>query len=243
MKILTLQNNDISPSGVIGAAIAEAGGTEDVRFPEHGDVLPADATGHDGLLVLGGTQHAADDVAHPHLPAQIEAIRAFAAAGKPVLGICLGSQLLARALGGTVRRHHTPEVGFTAIQPTAAAEADPLLQGLAPLPRLMHWHYDTFDLPDGATLLATNPVCSNQAFTAGPGLYGLQFHLEVTAGIVQGWVDAFQAWTQDRFPEFYATYRDQLANDHPGAAAFGRQVGLRWMEMVRAAHAEGRQAA
>jgi len=242
VKILTLQNNDISPSGAIGAAIAEAGGTEDVRFPEHGDGLPADAGGHDGLLVLGGVQHAADDVAHPHLPAQMAVIRAFADAGKPVLGICLGSQLLARALGGTVRRHHTPEVGFTAIEATAAAEADPLLRGLAPLPRLMHWHYDTFDMPQGATLLATNAVCPNQAFTAGPGVYGLQFHLEVTDKIVEGWVDAFAEWTRDKFPDFFATYRDQLATRLPASTRFARQLGLRWMEMVRT-QAESRRAA
>ncbi|MGF6231234.1 GMP synthase (glutamine-hydrolyzing) [Inquilinus ginsengisoli] len=242
MKILTLQNNDRTPSGLIGAAIAEAGGAEDVRFPEHGDVVPADATGHDGLLVLGGVQFAGDDVAHPYLPAEIAAIRAFADAGKPVLGICLGAQLLARALGGTVRRHHTPEVGFTAIEATDAAAADPLLRGLTPLPKLMHWHYDTFDLPQGATLLATNAVCTNQAFIAGPGLYGLQFHLEVSADIVEGWVDAFAEWTRDRFPEFFASYRDQLEGDLPGAARFAREVGLRWMEMVRT-QAEGRRAA
>lgn len=242
MKILTLQNNDRTPSGLIGEAIAEAGGVEDVRFPEHGDAVPADAAGHDGLLVLGGVQFAGDDAAHPYLPAELAAIRAFAAAGKPVLGICLGAQLLARALGGTVRRHHTPEVGFTAIDATGAAAADPLLRGLAPLPKLMHWHYDTFDLPQGATLLATNGVCTNQAFTAGPGLYGLQFHLEVSADIVEGWVDAFAEWTRDRFPEFFATYRDQLAHDLPGAARFARQAGLNWMEMVRT-QAEGRRAA
>jgi len=242
VKILTLQNNDLTPSGLIGAAIAEAGGIEDVRFPEHGDAVPADASGHDGLLVLGGRQFAGDDIAHPYLPAELAAIRAFAAAGKPVLGICLGAQLLARALGGMVRRHHTPEVGFTAIDATEAAAADPLLRGLAPLPKLMHWHYDTFDLPQDATLLATNAVCPNQAFTAGPGLYGLQFHLEVSADIVEGWVDAFAEWTRDRFPDFFATYRDQLEGDLPGAARFARQVGLRWMEMVRA-KAEGRRAA
>jgi GMP synthase-like glutamine amidotransferase len=243
VKILTLQNNDRTPSGLIGEAIAEAGGVEDVRFPEHGDAVPADASGHDGLLVLGGVQHAADDAAHPYLPAELAAIRAFAEAGKPVLGICLGAQLLARALGGTVRRHHTPEIGFTAIEATAAAEADPLLRGLAPLPRLMHWHFDTFDPPRGATLLATNAVCANQAFTAGPGLYGLQFHLEVSAVIVEGWVEMFPDWTREQFPQFFATYRDQLANDLPDAARFARQVGLRWMEMVRTARAQAQRAA
>lgn len=243
MKILTLQNNDRTPSGVIGEAIAEADGVEDTRFPEHGDAVPADASGHDGLLVLGGVQYAADDVAHPYLPAEIAAIRAFADAGKPVLGICLGAQLLARAIGGTVRHHHTAEVGFTAIEATEAAEADPLLRGLAPLPKLMHWHYDTFDLPQGATLLATNAVCRNQAFVAGPGLYGLQFHLEVTDQIVEGWIDAFADWTHDRHPEFFAAYRDQLANDLPASVGFARRLGLRWMEMVRAARSQAQRAA
>lgn len=242
MKILTLQNNDISPSGVIGQAIREAGGTEDVRFPEHGDAVPAEAAGHDGLLVLGGTQHAADDVAYPYLPAQLVAIRAFVATGKPVLGICLGSQLLARALGGAVRRHHTPEIGFTAIEATAAGVADPLLQGLTPLPRLIHWHYDTFDLPDGAQRLATNAVCPNQAFTAGPGIYGLQFHLEVTAEIVEGWVGSFSA-REGVVPDFYRTDRDWPVRDLPLSAAFARQAGLRWMEMVRAARQRSQQAA
>ncbi|MFE0758024.1 type 1 glutamine amidotransferase [Inquilinus sp. NPDC058860] len=243
MKILTLQNNDRTPSGLIGEAIAEAGGAEDVRFPDHGDAVPADASGHDGLLVLGGGQFAGDDAAHPYLPAELAAIRAFAAAGKPVLGICLGAQLLARALGGTVRRHHTPEVGFTAIEATEAAASDPLLCGLAPLPKLMHWHYDTFDLPPGATLLATNAVCPNQAFSAGPGVYGLQFHLEVTADIVQGWVDATSDWVPRELPDFFAAYRTQLAEHCPASARFARQVGLCWMEMVRAARAESQRAA
>lgn len=228
MRILTLQNNNISPSGLIGRAIVSAGGREEIVFPELGQAVPANDEGFDGLLILGGTQFVADDTAHPYLGAELAAVRAFATAGKPVLGICLGAQIVARAFGGAVRHHHTPEIGFTEIGATAAAETDPLLAGLTPLPRLMHWHYDTFDLPDGATLLATNTVCTNQAFTVGAGVYGLQFHLEVTEAIVRGWLASFAG----RAPPFAADAERQIEAYLAAATAFTGEVGRRWITMV-----------
>jgi GMP synthase (glutamine-hydrolysing) len=228
VRILTLQNNNISPSGLFGAALAEAGAVEDTRFPERGDALPIDAVGYDGLLVLGGTQHAADDRAHPYVAAETALIRRFAAAGRPIMGICLGAQLVARAFGSAVRRHHTPEVGFAAIEALPAAEADPLFAGLTPLPPLMQWHYDTFDLPPGATLLATSPVCANQAFALPGGIWGLQFHAEVDAAILRRWAACLDLAARTRFPDFCNGIEAEIEAHLPAAERFTRAIGRRW---------------
>ncbi len=232
LPVLTLQNHDRSPSGLVGEVIRETGGEEHVVFPHRGETVPADAARYGGLIVLGGPQFAGDDVAHPYLPAELRAIRAFAAARRPVLGICLGAQLVARAFGATVRRHHTPEIGFTPIEATEAGTAHLLLDGLVPLPPLMQWHYDTFDLPVGARLLATSPVCPHQAFALGEMVIGLQFHLEVTAEILRDWVQEFGPTTPPPVSAFVAGAEAEIETHLPAASRFTRALAQRWMAQV-----------
>lgn len=142
-----------------------------------------------GLIVLGGPMNADEVDRHPLLRPEVELIRQTVAADLPVLGICLGAQLLAEALGGRVYRHTHKEIGWYDVEFTKAAANDPLWGGLAGRQTLFHWHGDTFDLPPGAVPLATSNSCTAQAFRLGTRVYGLQFHLEVTAPIIQRWLD------------------------------------------------------
>jgi len=119
-----------------------------------------------------------DDLDHPHLPAERELIAECTSRGTPVLGVCLGAQLLAASLGGHVYRGPAPEIGLGTVQLTEDGRRDRVLGPAGPELAVLHWHQDTFELPDGATLLATNTQYRHQAFRVGTA-YGLQFHVEI----------------------------------------------------------------
>lgn len=144
-----------------------------------------DVTSAQALIFMGGPMSANDDL--PYLQREIECIRAAHAAGIPMLGICLGAQLIAKALGGAVQRNPVKEIGWFPIEFTDAAAHDPLFSGLNQPETVFHWHGETFDLPPGAELLASSENCRNQAFRLGPNTYALQFHLEVTPDMISDW--------------------------------------------------------
>ncbi len=138
-----------------------------------------------GLLLMGGPMSANDDL--PFIRREIGIIEAALAAGRPVLGVCLGAQLLARALGARVYRNPVKEIGWAPVYWTEAARQDRLFGGLPSPETVFHWHGETFDLPEGAEWLAWSDACRNQAFRAGSNAYGLQFHLEVTPEMISAW--------------------------------------------------------
>jgi len=146
---------------------------------------PAAVASMTGLVVMGGPMGVHDDL--PWLEAERALLRAATQAGLPVLGVCLGAQQLALALGAEVKQGPQSEIGVGEVHLTIEAIDDAVF-GAAPTPLpCVHWHGDTFTLPDGAVRLAGNEAYENQAFRVGPRAYGLQFHVEVTANLVGRW--------------------------------------------------------
>lgn len=158
-----------------------------VNFGRHPDAVP-NLDRYHGLIVLGGPMNCDQVERHRHLATEVAAIQSTVRAGKPVLGICLGSQLLARALGAPVNRHHTKEIGWYDVAPTDEGRRDPLFRHFSATERIFQWHGDTFAIPHGAVHLATSTACAHQAFRFGHNAYGLQFHLEVDEPMVRRWL-------------------------------------------------------
>lgn len=142
-----------------------------------------------GLIVLGGPMNVDETDRYPFLAAEVQWIRQAVERSIPMLGICLGSQLLAKAFGARVYPNAVKEIGWYEVELTPAAAGDPLFAGCPPRPTVFQWHGDTFDLPAGSVLLATGPLCRHQAFRIGSSAYGLQFHIEMTAELIDTWLD------------------------------------------------------
>ncbi len=233
MRILVVQNSRTAPPGLLREYLTEFGAELVTVTPPEGDALPADAEGFDGAVVLGGPQSAADDGTSPYIPRLLDLMRAFAEGDKPILGICLGAQLLARAHGEQVYKHSLMERGFKPVETTPAGAEDPVLGSFGPVRHIMQWHYDTFDLPKDAVLLATGPDCANQAFRLGDSQYGLQFHPEVNAVIVQDWVRRAEGVTPEEIAALGQEMETQVEQYLPGAAEFARNMARGWLELVR----------
>jgi len=152
---------------------------------DEGDPLP-DWRDFAGIIVMGGPMGAYEEGAHPWIAAEKRLIAEAARADVPVWGVCLGAQLLAASLGAAVYPGSEPEIGVLDVKLTGDAARDPVFRDAPPSFPSLQWHGDTFDLPDGATLLASSPAYRSQAFVYGRA-YGLQFHLEVTPELAAEW--------------------------------------------------------
>jgi GMP synthase (glutamine-hydrolysing) len=187
-RVLVVQHVPSEGPARIAALAAAAGVTLDVRHPYRGDPVPRtiDAAGARALIVLGGPMGVYEADRHPHLRDELALLRATVDAAHPVLAICLGSQLLAAALGADVRASGRQEIGFHDVALAAAAADDPLFAGVRRGFAPMSWHGDVFTLPAGAVALASSAMTPLQGFRAGPRAWGLLFHLEVEPA----WIDA-----------------------------------------------------
>jgi GMP synthase-like glutamine amidotransferase len=186
--VLCIRNDRYDTLGITAGALA-AGDAEmrrldafspEARWPEPEEIS--------GLIVFGGEMNVDETEQHPYLMQEKELMQRALATGTPVLGICLGAQMLARVLGARVNRAPRRELGFAAVRLTAAGERDPVLGSMEKNPCVFEWHQDSFELPAGATLLATGDAVTNQAFSYGSNAWGTQFHFEVDRAGVEEWL-------------------------------------------------------
>jgi GMP synthase (glutamine-hydrolysing) len=187
-RLLVVEQVGHEDSGVFGPMIAGAGFEPVVvRMHEH-DPVPEDPAAFDGILVMGGPMNVDQVRPFPWLAHQLKLIAEASRLNIPLLGVCLGSQLVAAALGGRVYAGKDAEIGWYGLNLTKEAADDPLLGDFPGSLQVFQWHGQTFDPPPGATLLAGSPLFPHQAFRAGQCTWGVQFHLEVTAAHVSNWL-------------------------------------------------------
>lgn len=241
MRVLIIQNFEGTGPGQVGTALAEAGAELDLRRPYLGDALPEDAAGHDALLVLGGAQSALDDEDHPYIPPLLALMRDFGDSGRSVLGICLGSQLLARAYGGKNLLGAAPEFGWQGITRTGEGAADPMLAAVPDAFTSFQWHDDTFTLPPDAVRLAANPAAENQAFRIGRATYGIQFHFEADRPLVGQWTEMFADYLAERHPDW--RHEEEAAAHGQAADAAGLALARAWVSTIPAGAVRAKDAA
>ena len=240
MRILVVQHHYNSGCGHLMDPAAARGVEWSQVFPlERGDPIPETPNGYDGLIIFGGKPNAMEDDKYPSLKPTAALIRAFHTDAKPVLGICLGSQLVARAFGAKVYKAERSEIGFYQLRLEPEAGRDNLLGDGVPNPiHLIEFHYDTFELPDGATLLMTGadyaPV---QGFRMGETTYAFQPHFEATPDQLREWLKSAHRWVDSEHPDVPARIEDDLARHGRGAYDFAMRVGGRWFDAVKARRA------
>lgn len=158
-----------------------------VNFGRHPHAEPS-LDGYRGLVLLGGPMNVDEVDRHPHLDTEVRLVQEAIERGIPILGICLGAQLIAKALGGRVEPNCEKEIGWYDLNVTREAKSDPLLSHFSDTEKIFQWHGDTFEIPRGALHLATSSACANQAFRYGDNVYGFQFHLEVDEPMIHRWL-------------------------------------------------------
>jgi GMP synthase-like glutamine amidotransferase len=191
----------------------------------------------DALMIFGGSMHVDQNDEHGWLTHEKEFIREHLARGTPILGVCLGSQLLAEAAGATPHRSPQPEIGWYDIEITDAGAADPVIGPLAPSVNLFEWHHYVAPLPPGGVELARTPACVQAFRIEGKPAWGLQFHAEVTKENLFGWLDGWEnseAVNTDLDPdEIRATSEQRIEEQHET----GRRLAERFL--AEAARATG----
>jgi GMP synthase-like glutamine amidotransferase len=232
MRFLVVQHNMKSPAGLVGDRILARGHQLEVTMPHLGGPLPERPDGHAGLLVLGGEMSAADDDGFPHYRPLRDLIRRFDDAGRPVMGICLGAQIIARAYGAAAYPHSVFEFGYLELAMTEAGRADPLMRDIEPMPNLMQYHRDTFDLPAGSVHLVGGRTCANQAFRVGDRVYAFQFHLEASDDTARAWALYPEAVAARGGQPAAIAMERELDAHYEGASAFAQAVTDRWLELA-----------
>ena len=190
--VIVLQHVAPEGPGAIADALADRGiETRPVRI-DQGQAVSSALDGAAGLVVMGGPMGVYEADRYPHLRSELRLIEAALRACVPIIGVCLGSQLLAAALGARVYPAPQKEIGWYDVRLRESARADRLWRGVAQTFTPLHWHGDVFDLPAGAVALAASALTEHQAFRYGANAYGLLFHLEMERRQIAAMVETFR---------------------------------------------------
>jgi GMP synthase-like glutamine amidotransferase len=243
-KYLMIVPEATAPAGLVGETLIAEGARYDTLLPVERYAsqapfgypgLPSEVGDYAGLIVLGGPMSANDTDKHPFLSDTMHLIRAFAAADRPVLGICLGAQIIARAFGGEVYRMERLESCYHTIQVTPDGRSDPVFAALGPEVTSFQNHFEAVRNVPGAVPLATGGACPIQAFRVGRATYATQFHPEVTIDIVRDWIRKFGAtFTRDE-PRLLTDLDRQFAENFTRARAQCQALVRGWMALSRSA--------
>ncbi len=232
MRVLAIVHQADAGPGVFAAAVAAAGHRLDEWLLPQSAEPPAEPLAYDAVLTLGGAMNADQGDTHPWLAAEERLLRELVERGRPLLGLCLGGQLIAAATGAAVGRAARPEIGWHGVELTEEGRRDPLLAPLAPGFEALQWHSYEFALPAGAVALAQSDVCL-QAARVGERAWALQFHPEVSAADAAHWVADHRS-----DPDAVRIGIDPLAlaaETEAKIGAFnrlGRELCLRWLEQA-----------
>ena len=234
-KLLVFQHVASEPLGHLDPLLRESGcRIKYVNFDRDPGAQP-DVRRYDGLVVLGGPMNVDQVGTFPHLRTEMALIRETVLAGKPMLGICLGGQLLAAAMGGQVQPNPVPEIGWYRLHTHPDAHADRLLRHFERIPRyVFQWHAYSFAPPPDAVPLAWTRSCRQQAYRLGDHAWGLQFHLEADTALIERWLqlpsgrsEIERHWTRRRIAHIRAATRKHLPAAQPlSDRVFGEFVQL-----------------
>jgi GMP synthase-like glutamine amidotransferase len=192
MRILAMVYESDAGPGVFAEAIRARGGEVEEWLVPRTAEPPADPFGYDAVMTFGGSMHTDQEDGHPWLRTQRGLVAELVRAGRPLLGACLGAQLLCEAIGGEARAMPEHEIGWIRTRVLHAGEGDPLVAPMAPGFESFNWHRYECVLPEGATALARSERCVH-AFRAGEAAWGIQFHAEVVPADAQSWIDEWKS--------------------------------------------------
>jgi GMP synthase (glutamine-hydrolysing) len=226
VRVLSVVHQHDAGAGVFADAAAEAGHELHEWAVAERDEPPGPLDGYGAVLVFGGAMHVDQEERHGWLREERTLLARLVDEGTPVLGVCLGGQLLAKALGAHVRRLPSPEVGWFDVELTGEAAADPVFGGLPARFSSFQWHTYHFELPAGAVALARNDRCL-QAFRAGESAWGIQFHAEVRQESVVDWIRTSKPEDDGLvdFPRLLAESEERIA----GWNALGKELCARFL--------------
>ncbi len=222
-KVLVFQHVPYEPLGTLDPLLKDAGfRIRYVNFGRQPESRPS-LDGYEALIVLGGPMNSDQIDTYPNLITEVDIIREAVSRDLSILGICLGAQLLAKALGGSVSRNAVREIGWYDIEMTEAGLRDPVLGTFAPTQEVFQWHEDGIALPPGAELLATSAASPVQAFRFGEHAYGFQFHLEANRPLIDRWLSV---------PAHRATLQEEEGNVDPAQISVQADTSVKALEQL-----------